>query len=187
MSDERHTQEPGTDPDETVEGSEDEDASAAEAAGGDRDPHDDARTDRRDAGGLSDRAALLISTVIALVLSIGAILLVSARAPFHEELLRVRPTIGGGGIGSDWVIGNTMPTLDFLIAFVHAADVIMGVFILLMVFVHWAAFRRLGARMRPPDAPARDRGSTAATDGGSTETGDRGSADSERLEGGDRE
>lgn len=187
MSDERHTQEPGTGPGEDVEGS-DEGASTDETSGGDRDPRDaDARADRHDAGGLSDRAAFLISAVIALVLSVGAILLVSGRAPFHENLLRVRPTIGGGGVGTDWVVGNTMPALDFLIAFVHAADVLMGVFILLMVFVHWAAFRRLGARMRPPDAPARERGSTAATDGGSRGTEDRESAGGEHVEGGGSE
>ncbi|MFB6270430.1 MAG: hypothetical protein ABEH83_10825, partial [Halobacterium sp.] len=50
--------------------------------------------------------------------------------------------------------GNTDPLLDALIVVIHAVDVLMGVFILLMVFIHWGAFRRLAARMRQPgEAP----------------------------------
>jgi hypothetical protein len=69
------------------------------------------------------------------------------------------------------VVGNSLPALHFAIALIHAADVIMGLFILLMVFVHWISFRRLAAKMRRPseDAP---RG--VATDGGAdAERGDR--------------
>lgn len=127
--------------------------------------------DGRQSGGrgLSDRAAFLVSTLFALALAFGAVLLVGVSAPFFEELSRVRPTIEGGGIGTDWIFGNTRPLLDFMIAFVHAADVIMGVFILVMVFLHWAAFRRLAARMQPPRGTRRERDTTAATDGGSRE------------------
>jgi hypothetical protein len=111
----------------------------------------------------------VVSAAFALLLAVGSVLLVEARAPFFEEILRVRPTVDGGGIGADWVVGNTMPALDIMIALVHAADVIMGIFILLMVFVHWASFRRLAARMRPPSGADRERETTAATDGGRRE------------------
>ena len=114
----------------------------------------------------SDRVAFWVSVVIGLVLGVGAIAFVTGRAPFFEDLLRIRPTVEGGGIGADWIVGNTGPFLEAAIFLVHLADVVMGIFILLMVFIHWAAFRRLAARMRPPAGRARERGTAAATDGG---------------------
>jgi hypothetical protein len=99
----------------------------------------------------------------------------SGFGPFYETLFRVGPTVTGPdrGVGADWVAGNTIPALDFLIALVHAADVIMGMFILVMVFIHWAAFRRLANRMRQPgetdEAAVATDGGTTAGDGGESE------------------
>ncbi len=181
MSEDRHTDEP----DDGSPGPADESSAADPALEEDRTADDDRSgsgtdDDHRAADpdepresnsgrGLSDRAAAAVSAVFALLLAVGSVLLVEARAPFFEEILRVRPTVDGGGIGADWVVGNTMPALDIMIALVHAADVIMGIFILLMVFIHWASFRRLAARMRPPSGADRERETTAATDGGRRE------------------
>lgn len=115
--------------------------------------------------GLSDRTAFWTSLLIALVVAVGSIWVVGRLGDFFEAILRVGPTVEGGGVGADWVQGNTEPVLKWLITLVHFADVIMGVFILVMVFLHWIAFRRLAARMRPPDAPRRS-GDAVATDGG---------------------
>ena len=87
-----------------------------------------------------------------------------ANAIFYEEIFRVGPTVQGGGVGTDWIVGNTILALDFLIALTHAADVIMGLAILLMLFVHWAAFRRLAARMQPPGGT--EEPDTVVADGG---------------------
>ncbi|WP_226479388.1 hypothetical protein [Natrinema amylolyticum] len=143
----------------------------------DRDPGSGTGTGG-DGGGRWDRIAFAISALIGLALAGGAVALVSGRAPLFENLLRVRPTVQGGGVAADWVFGNTAPALEIAIAVVHFADVVMGIFILLMVFVHWAAFRRLAARMRPPAATARGQESAAATDGGAPSTTGRPSADS---------
>lgn len=118
--------------------------------------------------GLSDRTAFWTSLLLALVIAAGSVWLVGRLGDFFEAILRVGPTIEGGGVGADWVRGNTVPALEWLITLVHFADVIMGVFILVMVFLHWIAFRRLAARMRPPDAPRRS-GDAVATDGGERE------------------
>ena len=144
-----------------------------DVSGTDPDDHEPAGSDDEhhesdsESGGLSDRAAFWISAVFATVLSVGSIALVSGWAPFFEELLRVRPTVEGGGIGADWLIGNTEPILELLIVLVHFADVVLGIFILVMVFLHWAAFRRLAARMQPPEARTQTQETAAATDGGS--------------------
>lgn len=84
---------------------------------------------------------------------------------FYESLYRVNPGAGAAdGIGADWVAGNSIPALDFLIALIHAADVILGMFILVLMFLHWAAFRRLAGQMRQP---GEERSTEAvATDGG---------------------
>lgn len=82
---------------------------------------------------------------------------------FFERPFRVAPTVQGGGIGADWVSGNSITWLDFGIALTHAADVLMGIFILVMVFVHWASFRRLASRMRRPGEASPDE---VAADGG---------------------
>ena len=135
------------------------------------------------------RIAILTSAVVGTVLALGSVwltvfLLGGAGGSFYETLFRVGPTIQGGGVGADWTAGNTIPALDFLIALIHAADVILGVFILVLVFLHWAAFRRLASRMRQPgesesqrsDAVATD-GGREATDGGHTNDADTGSGD----------
>ena len=110
---------------------------------------------------------VLVAAVVGIVGAFAIIGYVSWQEVFHEGLFRVAPTVRRQGVGSDWVIGNTVPWLDFLISLVHAADVIMGGFILIMVFIHWASFRRLGERMRDPDQ--RPRGDELATDGGAGE------------------
>lgn len=143
---------------------------------GGNDATDDAETrEERNAGdgnrGLSDRAAFWTSTVLALALAVGSVWLIGIRAVHFEALNRVRPTVDGGGVGTGWIEGNTAAALDWLITLVHFADVVMGVFILVMVFVHWIAFRRLAARMRPPDAPRRT-DDAVATDGGGGTGGD---------------
>ncbi|MDL5362120.1 hypothetical protein [Halalkalicoccus sp. NIPERK01] len=134
----------------------------------DRSGHDEGASGNR---GLSDRAAFWTSAVLALALAAGSVWLIGVRAVQFEALQRVRPTVEGGGVGTGWIQGNTMPALDWLITLVHFADVIMGVFILVMVFVHWITFRRLAARMRPPDAPRRN-GEAVATDGSGNAGGD---------------
>ena len=108
---------------------------------------------------------VLVSAVVGVAVAFLATALVTtAGGVFYERLFRVGPTVARQGVGSDWVIGNTIPALDFAISLVHAADVIMGVFILVMIFIHWASFRRLAGKMRDPDE--RPRGEGVATDGG---------------------
>lgn len=124
-------------------------------------------------GGLSDRAAFWISAITSVVVAVGAVWLF--QGPFYQTVMRVRPTLGGGGVGSEWVAGNTEPFLNAMITLIHFADVIMGIFIIVMVVIHWAAFRRLADRMQPP----RSAGSDVAADGGTAD-------DSERSSGGDR-
>ncbi|WP_122088362.1 hypothetical protein [Halalkalicoccus subterraneus] len=134
--------------------------------GGDSDHVADERTES-DGGnrGLSDRAAFWISAVLSLALAVGSVWLIGVRAIQFEALQRVRPTVEGGGVGAGWIQGNTKPALDWLITLIHFADVLMGVFILVMIFMHWIAFRRLAARMRPHGAPRRN-SDAVATDGG---------------------
>ncbi|QRV17345.1 hypothetical protein [Haloterrigena salifodinae] len=128
-------------------------------------------------GGRSGRIAFWLSALFGLALAVGAAALVIGRAPFFENVMRVRPTIEGGGVGADWVVGNTGPILEAAITLVHLADVVMGIFILLMVFIHWAAFRRLATRMRPPAGSSRAGESATATDGGERSAGPRSSSD----------
>ena len=118
------------------------------------------------------RASILFAAAVSLVITAVLAWAAAGFDVFYEELFRVGPTAEGGGIGSDWVAGNTIPALDFLIALIHAADVILGVFILFLVFVHWAAFRRLAAQMRPP---------------GWTRSGTAPNAGAERHDGGEAE
>ncbi|UPV73773.1 hypothetical protein M0R89_14650 [Halorussus limi] len=165
----------GTDPVGTA------DASAAETRTAPDDPEDPDETGSDDGGGLSDAAAIAVSALVALVATALAYLWASGWfgwATFYESLFRVAPTVSGGGVGTDWVVGNTVPILDAAIAITHAADVLMGVFILGMVFLHWSIFRRLSTRMRRP--ARRETGETVATDGGARnpET-DGGARDSE--------
>jgi hypothetical protein len=138
------------------------------------------RDDLPDVNGYK-RIWVVISAVVGIVVTALALWLVAGYGVFHESLYRVNPSVEGGGIGADWVFGNTIPSLDFLIALVHAADVLMGAFILVLMFIHWAAFRRLADRMRQPgesrsEAVAADGGerpsSEPHSDGGSSEGGD---------------
>jgi hypothetical protein len=112
------------------------------------------------------KVSVAISAIVGLVLAVVSVWWAAGTAVFHEGLFRVSPTVAGGGIGTDWVVGNTVPWLDFLVAVVHAADVLMGLFILLMVFIHWAAFRRLADRMQQPGEGTTE---AVATDGGEAE------------------
>ncbi|WP_280536103.1 hypothetical protein [Halopenitus sp. POP-27] len=95
--------------------------------------------------------AVFVSAIVGIAVAVLSVWWASGFGPFYETLFRVDPTIEGGGVGTDWVAGNAIPALDFLIALIHAADVLMGVFILVMVFLHWASFRRIAARMRHPE------------------------------------
>jgi hypothetical protein len=122
---------------------------------------------RDDARGISEALAVAVSAVVGLVVAVASVWYFSG--PFDtsfETLYRVDPAAGGEitGVGADWTAGNTDPLLDLLIALTHAADVIMGAFILVMVFVHWGAFRRLASKMREPGE--RPSGEAVAADGG---------------------
>ncbi|MDT3436486.1 hypothetical protein [Haloarcula sp. 1CSR25-25] len=124
--------------------------------------------DLPDVNGYS-RVSVLISTIVGLAVAALAVVWAQGFRIGYESLYRVNPSVEGGGIGSDWVFGNTIPALDFLIALIHAADVIMGAFILVMVFIHWAAFQRLAGQMRDP---GEDVSEAVAADGGSPARGD---------------
>lgn len=109
---------------------------------------------------------ILVSAVVAVIVTALLTWLTFGFGAFYERLFRVGPTIEKGGVGADWVAGNTIPALDFLIALVHAADVILGLFVLFLVFVHWAAFRRLADQMAKQPSSEE-----TATDGGTTDSG----------------
>jgi hypothetical protein len=109
------------------------------------------------------RVQVLISAAVGVIAAFVSVAWAAGNAVWYEDLFRVSPTVQGGGVGSDWIAGNTIPALDFLIAFVHAADVLMGIFILIMVLIHWAAFRRLASRMQQP---GEDSGREVVADGG---------------------
>ncbi|AUG47699.1 hypothetical protein BVU17_09280 [Haloarcula taiwanensis] len=121
------------------------------------------------------RVSVLVSAVVGLVVAGLALFWAQGFRLGYESLYRVNPSVEGGGIGADWVFGNTIPALDFLIALIHAADVIMGAFILVMVFIHWAAFQRLAGQMRDP---GEDVGEAVAADGGSPAPGEGQGGDS---------
>ncbi|MFB6117726.1 hypothetical protein [Halosegnis sp.] len=114
------------------------------------------------------RWQVAVSAVVGIAVALLSVWWAQGFNVFYESLYRVNPSVEGGGIGADWVAGNSIPALDFLIAFIHAADVIMGVFILVMVFLHWAAFRRLAGQMRGPDEDVSD---AVAADGGEVQDG----------------
>lgn len=108
--------------------------------------------------------AVVISAIAGIVAAVGSYLLVKIPGTVTENLYRVQPTVEHRGVGSDWVVSNSDPLLNAMITLIHVADVIMGLFILMIVFINWAAFRRLADRMRQPHEA--DRRATA-TDGGS--------------------
>lgn len=119
-----------------------------------------------ESGGLSDRAALFASTVFGIVVASGSVWLVGEQGVWFEALNRVHPTLGGGGVGSSWEYGVEVAVLRWAIDLIHLADVAMGIFILVMMFIHWAAFHRLAARMRPAAESEAAAGEAAVTDGG---------------------
>lgn len=110
----------------------------------------DPTAERTVEGGLTDQAAFYISAVFGLVLAVGSIWFVGEQGVWFEALQRVRPTVAGGGVGSSWEAGVEMFVLNAAIDIIHLADIVMGIFILLVLFVHWGAFHRLGSRMKPP-------------------------------------
>jgi hypothetical protein len=109
------------------------------------------------------RWQVAVSAVVGVAVAFLSVWWVSGFSVSVESLYRVSPTVGDGGVGADWVAANTIPALDFLIALIHAADVILGVFILALFFLHWAAFRRLASQMRQPGEEVAE---GVATDGG---------------------
>jgi len=131
-----------------------------------------------DAGGGYSRRTVWANAVVALAVTALVIWAANGFGVGTESLSRVSPTLAGGGVGADWVEGNQVGWLNLLVAFVHLVDVVMGLFILAMVFVHWGAFRRLAARMRRPDA------GEAATDGGEVTAGG-GETTADAAEGGE--
>jgi len=138
------------------------------------------------------RAAIAINALIALAVTALILWWAADFAVFYEELFRIQPIAEGAnaGVGSDWTAGNQIAWLDFMIAITHAADVIMGVFILFMVFLHWGAFRRLAGRMRHPgdsdsSAVAADGGQVADADAPADAAGDGTVDDAAATDGGE--
>lgn len=117
----------------------------------------------------SSRWAVGVSALVGVVVAFLSVWWASGFTTLTETLFRVEPTVEDGGIGAEWVASNTDPLLDFLIAVTHAADVIMGVFILVMLFVHWSAFRRLAGRMQPSTEGGQASSVTTEGTGGSAE------------------
>jgi hypothetical protein len=120
-------------------------------------------------GGAADLVAFWGSVVFGLALAAGSVWFFSGQGLWHETLLRVRPTLAGGGVGADWEAGIASTLLNALIELIHIADVVMGIFILLMVFVHWMAFHRLADRMQPPQGRDETASETTVADGGERE------------------
>ena len=122
------------------------------------------------------RSVIAVNAVVSAVVALGLVWVVNGYNIFYEQLFRVQPTVEGGGIGANWVAGNEIGWTKIMVDAIHLIDIVMGVFILLMVFVHWGAFRRLAGRMRQPGESqlAADGGSThraGVEDGGNTDTG----------------
>ncbi|NIB99120.1 hypothetical protein [Halobacterium sp. R2-5] len=119
---------------------------------------------RDDARGISEALAVAVSAVVGIVVAAASVWFFgSTFDTSFETLYRVNPTVEGGGVGADFAAGQADPLFGALITVIHAVDVLMGVFILVMVFVHWGAFRRLGARMRDHDEPAEVANESAET------------------------
>jgi hypothetical protein len=140
-----------------------------------------------DAGGLSEGLAVLISAIVGIVVALVAVWYVTGLGGAStENLYRIDLTTGGGeltGVGADWTAGNTDPLLDLLVALTHAADVLMGVFVLLILFIHWGSFRRLASRMQEPQQSTSEEG--VAADGGRRTDGPQPTPD--ESSGGDHE
>lgn len=161
-----------TDTDESAAAPAPDDTESADRGSPEGDPPwREAGTSHEDDDGGYSGLAVLGSAIVGLVVTALSWWAANAFDVFHEPLFRVRPTVAGRGVGASWVAGNTNTALDFLIALIHAADVLMGVLILVMVFVHWAAFRRLAGQMRQPGEAGRG---DVAADGGTPTDGDDG-------------
>jgi len=106
---------------------------------------------------------IAVNAVIAVAVALGAVWVVNGFNVFYERLDRVSPTVDGGGIGTAFAQGNDIGWLVFMVEAIHAIDVLTGLFILVLVFVHWSAFRRLASRMRQPGE------ARAMPDGGDTD------------------
>jgi len=121
------------------------------------------------------RVVIAVNAVVSAVVALGLIWVVNGYDIFYERLDRVSPTVDGGGIGANWAAGNQDQWLGLMIDAIHLVDIVMGGFILVMVFVHWGAFRRLANRMQQQGEGrlAADGGtepdSDAATSGGDHE------------------
>jgi hypothetical protein len=113
------------------------------------------------------RAVIAVNAVVSVVVALGLVWVVNGFDIFYEELFRVQPTVEGGGIGANWVTGNEIGWMKIMVDAIHLVDILMGLFILLMVFIHWGAFRRLASRMQQPGEGelAADGGSPARADG----------------------
>lgn len=116
-------------------------------------------------GGLSDQVAFYISAAFGLALAVSSTWFVGEQMVWYEALNRVRPTVSGGGVGAGWEAGLEQVVLNAAIDLIHFADLVMGAFILVVMFTHWAAFHRLGSRMKPPASQRTDPDPTIA-DGG---------------------
>lgn len=124
------------------------------------------------ADGGTDRLVFWGSAIFGLALATGSVWFFSSRGIWHEAVMRVRPTLTGGGVGASWEAGVTNAVLTFMIDFMHVADVVMGIFILFLMLLHWTAFHRLASRMRPPEG-ATGSAETTVADGGEPQGGDR--------------
>lgn len=123
-------------------------------------------------GGIGDRVLFWGCAVFGLALATGSVWFFSSQGVWHESLLRVHPTLSGGGVGADWEAGVANAVLTLMIDVVHFADIVMGIFILLLLFIHWTAFHRLADRMQPPQGADTASEPTIA-DGGEPQGGDR--------------
>ncbi|MEF8799444.1 MAG: hypothetical protein V5A56_00190 [Halolamina sp.] len=132
------------------------------------------------------RAIIAINAAVSVVIALGLVWVVNGFNIFYEELFRVQPTVEGGGIGANWVTGNEIGWMKIMVDAVHLVDIIMGLFILLMMFIHWGAFRRLANRMQQPGE-----GELAADGGSSARANDEDSGspadDGADASGGDQE
>ncbi|WP_200530272.1 hypothetical protein [Halorubrum sp. LN27] len=142
---------------------------------GDTSDEEPATTEASGASSGGDRADGLVfwaCAVFGLALATGSVWFFSSQGIWHEALMRVHPTLSGGGVGASWEAGVTNTVLTFLIDFIHVADVVMGIFILLLMLIHWTAFHRLASRMRPPAGTGMETEAPVA-DGGEPKGGDR--------------
>ncbi|MGZ0746910.1 MULTISPECIES: hypothetical protein [unclassified Haloparvum] len=119
-----------------------------------------------DNGGVSDRIAFYGSVVFGLALATGSVWFFNQKMVLVEALQRVHPTVSGGGVGAAWEYGIGVESLNLAIKLLHIADIVLGFFILVMVFIHWASFHRLAAQMKPPAGSEAASSDAAATDGG---------------------